>query len=250
MEKTGGSDCFCRQTHLAVAPAVGDVDPVVQAPGEAIDAELRIPLAEAGQHDAVLVGSAIAVAIAQEPDVRRRGDEHAADSTARPRSGTAARRRRRSHARSGRRRRGPPASGSVRRLPRSDSRASRRHTAALPRPRRSPPGWPPPARRPPARSSAPGRPARTSPAPRVGRVGPGRPPQGLCASPTISRRISTMQVAAIELTLIPEPSPTIGSGSPSQSSHADSRRFGAFQSSRIARNPIIGSRPATKVTAE
>ena len=40
-----------RHAHLAIAPAVGDVDPVVQAPGQAVDPELGVPLAESGQDD-------------------------------------------------------------------------------------------------------------------------------------------------------------------------------------------------------
>ncbi len=69
---------FGRNAHFTVAPAVGDVDLVVQAPSESVDPKLRIPLAEAGEHDAAFVGAAVAVAIAQEPDVRRRGHKHAA----------------------------------------------------------------------------------------------------------------------------------------------------------------------------
>ena len=44
----GGS---ARRTHLAVATAVGRIDPVVQTPIESVDPKLRVPLAEAGQHD-------------------------------------------------------------------------------------------------------------------------------------------------------------------------------------------------------
>ena len=62
----------------AVAPAVGAVDPVVEAPGQAVDAELLVPLAEPGQHHATLVGDAVAVGVLEEQDVGSGGDQHAA----------------------------------------------------------------------------------------------------------------------------------------------------------------------------
>ena len=49
-----------------LAAAVGAVDPVVQAPRQAVHAELLVPLAEAGQNHAALVGPAVAVAVLEE----------------------------------------------------------------------------------------------------------------------------------------------------------------------------------------
>ena len=69
-----------RVADLAVAAAVGRVDHVIQTKREPVDPKLRVPLTEAGQHDAFLVGPPIAVTIAQEPNVGCRGDEHASEA--------------------------------------------------------------------------------------------------------------------------------------------------------------------------
>ena len=69
-----------RCADFAVAAAVGRVDQVIQAPKEPVDSKLRVPFAEAGQHDVLLVGAPIAVTIAEEPDVRRSRHQHAAEA--------------------------------------------------------------------------------------------------------------------------------------------------------------------------
>ena len=66
---------FIRCPNVPVAPAVGGVDRVVEAPVEPVDPELRVPLAETGEHNLPLLAAAVTVAVAQEPDVRRRGHE-------------------------------------------------------------------------------------------------------------------------------------------------------------------------------
>ena len=102
-----------RRPDFAVAPSIGGIDPVIQPPFQSVDPKLGIALAEPGQHDAPLVSAAIAVLIAQEPDIGRGRHEHAAEAGHHAIRETAARRRRQSNAHSGRRRRGPPAAGSA-----------------------------------------------------------------------------------------------------------------------------------------
>ena len=188
------------RSDLAVAPAVGGVDHVVQAQRKSVDPKLRVPLAEAGQHDALLLGAAIAVAIAQEPDVGRGRHQHAAEA------GQHAVRERQPVGEDGRMLitavavavLQPPDPSRGRSRP--DSRSSRRHRAARPRPRRSPPGSPPPARRRPARSSAQGRPARTPPAPRAADARPACRRPGRVAMPKTSsknRQTSNQRVTMI-----------------------------------------------------
>ena len=171
-----------RRSDLAIAAAVGRVDQVVQAQVRSVDPELRVPLAEAGQHDALSPRPA-----RRRHDLGRTRCSGAAVTSTPPKHGRrrsemAARRRRRSRAHIGRRRRGPPAAGSV---PRSCNRIVD-HLGDV-----EPPVLVPGDRhgaghlglgRRPARSSAPGRPARTPPAPREADAGvdrglvPGSPP--------------------------------------------------------------------------
>ena len=63
---------------LAAAPAVGEVNRVVEAPGRAVDAELLVPLGEPGQHDLADVGPTVAVGVLEVNQVRGGRDEHAA----------------------------------------------------------------------------------------------------------------------------------------------------------------------------
>src|SRR5262249_9173906 len=62
---------------LAAAVAVGAVDPVVQAPDEAVDAVLLVALGEAGVEDDLLVGLAGAFGVLGVEDVGSAGDEDA-----------------------------------------------------------------------------------------------------------------------------------------------------------------------------
>ncbi len=129
-----------RRSDLAVAAAVGRVDHVVQTERKPVDPKLRVPLAEAGEHDR----------LSRRLDRRRhdRGKTRcgARPSPARRRSKAARRwekadrRRRRSRAHNGRRRRDPRVAESVPRPLRPDNQSSRRHRAARLHPRRSPPG--------------------------------------------------------------------------------------------------------------
>ena len=139
-------------TNLAVATAISGVDLVIETRIKSVHAKLRVSLAETGQYHLPLVGSAIAVGIAQEPDVRCSGHEHAPET--------------RHHAVGKRQPVGkhrrvfvtsvavaifqPPDSSGRRRGP--GSRSSRRRKGGRLRPRQLPPGSLPRARTRPARS--------------------------------------------------------------------------------------------------
>ena len=62
---------------FAVVTAGGDVDPVVEAPAQAVGAELLVALGEAGVEDFFLVGFAVAVGVTEEEDVGGGGDDDA-----------------------------------------------------------------------------------------------------------------------------------------------------------------------------
>ena len=142
-----------RGADRAVAAAVGRVDPVVQSPEKAVDPELGVPRAEPGQHHPAVLGVAVAVIVAEEPDVGRGGHQDAAAAG--------------EHAVGEGERVGEDGGPLVhavavavlepadpaRRAGRRDSRSSRRRRGNRPSPRRWRPGWPPAARRQPARSS-------------------------------------------------------------------------------------------------
>ena len=61
----------------AMVAAVGGVDPVVDAPREAVDVVLGVLDREAGEQDVARVGHPVAIRVAQVQDVGRRGHQHA-----------------------------------------------------------------------------------------------------------------------------------------------------------------------------
>ena len=67
-----------RPANLSFAAAIRAVNPVVQAPRQSIHAQLLVAEAEAGEQNTPLIRAAIAVRIAEIPDVRRGRDQHAA----------------------------------------------------------------------------------------------------------------------------------------------------------------------------
>ena len=68
---------------VAVVAAAGAIDPVIEAPAQAVRAELLVAFLEAGEEDSCVVGLAVAVGVAQKENIRRGGD----DARRRARSG-------------------------------------------------------------------------------------------------------------------------------------------------------------------
>src|SRR5262245_32974898 len=61
----------------ARAPAVGAINPSVEPPAQAVDAELGVAFLEAGEENVGLVGLAVGVGVAGEEDVGGGGDQDA-----------------------------------------------------------------------------------------------------------------------------------------------------------------------------